>query len=800
MNPLVERLGWTLIHSLWEGAVVWIGLQVTLRVLSRSSANIRHLVACVALVLTIVAPWVTYLRIDPGLQAGPSLATGVTSEITPMTIGATMNVAPTRALSSISWSAVAMKRISHLLPWVVLFWILGFVWSAARLTLGWRATRRLLHAPRQHLCAAIEQQCRDLARRLGIKRMIQIGESALVEVPSVVSWLKPVILVPAGAFAGLTPAQVEGLIAHELAHVVRHDFVVNLLQSFCEVVFFYNPAVWMINRIIRNEREHACDDIAVKLVGDPHGYAVALAHLEETRHPELVLAASGQGRLLKRIRRLVAPAAGRGPRFLGATWVVLAGAALYVATLFLMPGLSSRAKAAQPSQSAEAASVSHIELFRIGIGDRLHVVVFDGATPKDRLDSLLRCDAEGNLLVPGIGSVHVLDLTLAQAGKVMEGAYRGPFDLKNPNITLMVSDYAPREVTVTGQVRNPSRYLMPIEGSCTPLDLVLRAGGFTDIADGNAVRIVTVLPDGSTQISIVDIEKVIEGKATTPADTKAATLQLKPGDIVFVPTTSKQSGEAMQAVPNLTGMTALEAAPTRPPPVTGAESHRLIQPGRIDFEAMAALQCSPPGLVVTSNGSIPIDIHSPVDLQTYQQILRSEKLRQRVIASYSPAELELLQRPGAYAKAATGSDIFGTTGSESDTANLVIYIFSRHPNPAAAALIANRYASQFLVTLHETVATTDDYALKFLQQRAEHLQRESAVASKAFEDFATEHGTDTATTDRATVAKLNLLKQQAGAAKLNYETLLVRLKETKNVTGRIKIPIRQIVTASAPND
>src|SRR5205814_3969509 len=129
--------------------------------------------------------------------------------------------------------------------------------------------------------------------------------SALVDSPCVLGWLKPIILVPISATTGLSPQQIEGILAHELAHVRRNDYLVNLAQTVVETVLFYHPAVWWISRTIRQEREHCCDDIAAQTAGDARGYARALVAMEELRQAQqcepmlvggrLALAARGNG-------------------------------------------------------------------------------------------------------------------------------------------------------------------------------------------------------------------------------------------------------------------------------------------------------------------------------------------------------------------------------------------------------------------------------------------------------------------------------------------------------------------------
>jgi GWxTD domain-containing protein len=147
-----------------------------------------------------------------------------------------------------------------------------------------------------------------LSESLRISRPVALLESSLADGPIVLGHFRPLILMPVGLLAGLPPSQVEAILTHELAHVRRHDYLVNLLQRFVEGVLFYHPASWWISRVIRAERENCCDDIAVALSGSAHEYAAALAAAEQSRWSgrEPALAATG-GSLVKRIRRLLQP-------------------------------------------------------------------------------------------------------------------------------------------------------------------------------------------------------------------------------------------------------------------------------------------------------------------------------------------------------------------------------------------------------------------------------------------------------------------------------------------------------------
>lgn len=143
-----------------------------------------------------------------------------------------------------------------------------------------------------------------LGARLRMARPVVLLESCLAEVPVVIGYLRPVILMPVGLMAGLPVGQVEAILLHELAHIRRYDYLVNLMQVFVEGLLFYHPAVWWISSVMRSEREHCCDDLVVQVTGGAHEYATALAKLEKFRGPREAMAATG-GDLMKRVQRLL---------------------------------------------------------------------------------------------------------------------------------------------------------------------------------------------------------------------------------------------------------------------------------------------------------------------------------------------------------------------------------------------------------------------------------------------------------------------------------------------------------------
>lgn len=189
------------------------------------------------------------------------------------------------------------------MPSLLSVWLVGVALLSVWHLGGWIQVRRMTRRATRPVDEGWELALIRLRRRLGIEHAVMLLESAAAPVPAVIGWLRPVILVPASAFAGLTPEQLEAILAHELAHVRRHDYLINLLQAVVETLLFYHPAVWWVSRQVRQERESCCDDLAVSVCGDRLGYARALAALEGLRTPRLAMGADG-GSLLRRIRRL----------------------------------------------------------------------------------------------------------------------------------------------------------------------------------------------------------------------------------------------------------------------------------------------------------------------------------------------------------------------------------------------------------------------------------------------------------------------------------------------------------------
>jgi beta-lactamase regulating signal transducer with metallopeptidase domain len=187
--------------------------------------------------------------------------------------------------------------------WVLGSWAAGVFLLSLRLFGGWCLTRRAARQAGIPVGPAVQALAERVRARLGVRRLVQIVESSRVAVPVMIGWLRPIVLVPPAALAGLSPTQLEAILAHEFAHIRRHDYLVNLLQTVVETVLFFHPAVWWLSRGIRRERELCCDDLAVG-VCDRLTYATALSALAHLKQPSLALAAT-DGSLRDRVRRIV---------------------------------------------------------------------------------------------------------------------------------------------------------------------------------------------------------------------------------------------------------------------------------------------------------------------------------------------------------------------------------------------------------------------------------------------------------------------------------------------------------------
>jgi len=302
-QPLIMALGWALLHFLWQGVLIAMLLGGVNLLLRRSGAGLRYAAAYAAMLAMLAAGAGTLLWLVFHGEAFASTPVETLASVLPATLPGGAMAA--RAISTQSAFRVEQWLDGHLV-WLVCVWAAGVVMLSLRTAGGWIFAQTLKHRGTRPAEQTWQQVLARLAIRLGVARQIALCESTVARVPTVIGWLRPVILLPVSALAGLTPQMIEAVLAHELAHIRRHDYLLNMLQTAVETLLFYHPAVWWVGKRIRQERENCCDDLAVAACGDALTYARALTELEQIRGVplDLAMAATG-GSLLTRIRRLV---------------------------------------------------------------------------------------------------------------------------------------------------------------------------------------------------------------------------------------------------------------------------------------------------------------------------------------------------------------------------------------------------------------------------------------------------------------------------------------------------------------
>jgi uncharacterized protein (TIGR03435 family) len=341
-HPAAQALGRALLNFLWQGSFLALLLWIVKMAAPASAARARYVAAC----LTMLAmPAVLVITAARPVTKEPGRAAATARSAAQRESGAI-----TDAL--VFYAPTAAAPHAGISGWAVCIWMAGVLLLSARAAGGWARAWKLKRGAGA-ASPEIAQLMRRLMLRLRISRPVRLCTSAAVQVPAVVGCLRPYILLPLTALTGLSAAQMEAILAHELAHIRRHDYLVNLLQTAIETLLFYHPAVWWVGKQMRIERENCCDDIAVAACGNAFEYASALAEMEEIRGriPEPALAATG-GDLLMRVRRLLGQP-DRASRSLGA----VAATVLALVVGGAVAAISLHAAPQEPEPAFEVASI-----------------------------------------------------------------------------------------------------------------------------------------------------------------------------------------------------------------------------------------------------------------------------------------------------------------------------------------------------------------------------------------------------------------------------------------------------------
>jgi bla regulator protein blaR1 len=309
---MVEALGWTIVHSLWQGFLVLTGLSLILLFLRKHSAQLNYFISFIALIGILGWSSVTFVQsfqyarekqlLKEKIVASPGylktfLEKSISKEKGESVVHESFN------LKELKVRAFFQRNFYIICS----FWLIGIIFLVVRFTGGLLYTQKLRRFNVLPLPDEWVQKIEELTLKLNIRRKVNAFFSPLAKIPITLGVLKPVILFPVSAFTGLSIREIEAIIAHELAHVLRNDYFFNIIQSMVEIVFFFHPAVWVISAKIRKERENSCDNIAVQATGDKVAFVKALASVQIQYWESQQLAMGFAGKrdnILHRIKRL----------------------------------------------------------------------------------------------------------------------------------------------------------------------------------------------------------------------------------------------------------------------------------------------------------------------------------------------------------------------------------------------------------------------------------------------------------------------------------------------------------------
>ena len=303
-SPFLTSLSLTLVHFLWQGLLVAAALKSALLIFNNHKPQLRYALSALAMLINLLLPIITFAIIYQ-TESSPT-------NIIANSLALSEFIQELKQPDAFFSYQEFTELLPSLLPSIAILWLATITLLAGKLLLEIYNVNNL---PQQNTVAPSEKlQARfnELAKQIHLTITPKLLISLTVEVPMAIGWLKPVVLLPASMVTGLSTPQLEMLLLHELAHIRRHDYLVNFFQTLVEILLFFHPAVHWVSKQMRNEREYCSDDIAVQHCGDAIAYAHTLADTAslctKAHHhhtiPDLAMAASG-GDLKQRVVRLV---------------------------------------------------------------------------------------------------------------------------------------------------------------------------------------------------------------------------------------------------------------------------------------------------------------------------------------------------------------------------------------------------------------------------------------------------------------------------------------------------------------
>ncbi|MDX9928703.1 MAG: M56 family metallopeptidase [Bacteroidales bacterium] len=309
-GSLARALSCTIVNSLWQGALLSLLVIVLLIAIPRNRASLRYIVSATFLLLMLAIPVITMTIIYDDLHADSSYQSTLSNVLH-------FDNRDADYLSGIGATGKFNEGISRLASFISglphrysttisLLWIAGILVLTLRFAGNLWFLRRLKASGSQKEDSMWTESFKVLCSMMTIKRCVRLLESAMAKTPMVIGYIKPVILVPAGMLAGLPADQVETILLHELAHIRRNDFIINIVQSLIDILLFFNPFARHISAVVREERENACDDIAVAVSARPGAYAMALLNIYDRNFGQTAMAMTiaGSNNMINRIKRI----------------------------------------------------------------------------------------------------------------------------------------------------------------------------------------------------------------------------------------------------------------------------------------------------------------------------------------------------------------------------------------------------------------------------------------------------------------------------------------------------------------
>ncbi|MCX6856836.1 MAG: right-handed parallel beta-helix repeat-containing protein [Verrucomicrobia bacterium] len=352
LDPLtVERLAWTLIHFAWQGTAIAMLHGLTQVLLRRQSSGSRYMAACLMHALCLACVFSTFIGLKPALEPAAPISLPVAERTISASkvalVAETAVLEPSgvvHSVSIVSRSEVPWQR------WAVIAWMVGVLALSARLGFGWFGLRRLKRNALVLTDAFWLRRLADLSEKLGVRNCVSLMTSTTVDSPMTMGWWRPVILLPASMLTNIPREQMEMILAHELAHILRGDFIMHALQCGIETLLFFHPVVWWIGADMRRLREESCDDLALSC-GQREDLARALLALEQARLPALAQGAGGNN-ALARVRRLLGVST-PPPRWKGTLGGILACLLLF--SMLIHTALAAEVITVKPGESIQAA-------------------------------------------------------------------------------------------------------------------------------------------------------------------------------------------------------------------------------------------------------------------------------------------------------------------------------------------------------------------------------------------------------------------------------------------------------------